>query len=192
MPSFGQNRKLVAMLVPGKHREREEKMILRLSQKLATKIKAGKLVEHPQDENPYADWSASLFTADRTQYILLTNTESLYSCVTYGRGVTDDNALIARALDAIREFMADDGQQVVYQRFVAPTTATVRFAKSLNRTVTGAVNELTKAAKFLLEDELAPFDVGRFLNKTPMSALGGIDGRKYGKPEGAFARLGIG
>jgi len=32
-------------------------MIIRLSQKLCTKIKAGKLSEIPPDENPYADWS---------------------------------------------------------------------------------------------------------------------------------------
>jgi hypothetical protein len=66
-------------------------MILRLSQKLSTKINAGKLAEMPLDENPYADWSRHLFTADRTQYIILSNTASLYSCVMYGRGVTDDS-----------------------------------------------------------------------------------------------------
>ena len=44
-------------------------MILRLSQKLNMKIKAGKLIEMPLDENPYADLSCHLFTADRTQYI---------------------------------------------------------------------------------------------------------------------------
>jgi hypothetical protein len=60
-------------------------MILRLSQKLNTKIKAGKLSEMPLDENPYADWSCHLFTADHTQYIILSNTASLYSCVMYGR-----------------------------------------------------------------------------------------------------------
>jgi hypothetical protein len=32
-------------------------MILRLSQKLNTKIKAGTLKAMPLDENPYADWS---------------------------------------------------------------------------------------------------------------------------------------
>ncbi|QDT48902.1 hypothetical protein Pan258_29490 [Symmachiella dynata] len=42
-------------------------MIIRLSQKLAKKIKADPLVTVPLDENPYADWSAHLFTADRTQ-----------------------------------------------------------------------------------------------------------------------------
>ena len=54
-------------------------MIIRLSQKLCTKIKAGKLKEIPLDENPYADWSANLFVVDRTQYIILSNTASLYA-----------------------------------------------------------------------------------------------------------------
>ena len=38
-------------------------MIIRLTQKLATKIKAGKLGEMPLGENPFADWSCHLFTA---------------------------------------------------------------------------------------------------------------------------------
>ena len=92
-------------------------MILRLSQKLNTKIKAGKLAETPLDENPYADWSCHLFTADRTQYIILSNTPSLYSCVMYGKGITDDGRFIERALSTIREFMEDDGQAFVYQRY---------------------------------------------------------------------------
>jgi hypothetical protein len=61
-------------------------MILRLSQKLCAKIKASKLAEAPLDENPLADWSCHLFTADRTQFIILCNTPSLYSCVMLGKG----------------------------------------------------------------------------------------------------------
>ena len=83
-------------------------MILRLSQKLNTKIKAGKLSEMPLDGNPYADWSCHLFTADRTQYIILCNTASLYSCVMYGKGITDDSRFVEHALSTIREFMEDD------------------------------------------------------------------------------------
>lgn len=52
-------------------------MILRLSQKLSTKIKTGKLTEMSLDENPYADWSCHLFMAGRTQYILTSNIVSL-------------------------------------------------------------------------------------------------------------------
>ncbi len=65
-------------------------MIFRLSQKLAKKIKAGTLQAMPLDDNPYADWSGHVFTADRTQYIILCNTKALYSCVMYGRGIRDE------------------------------------------------------------------------------------------------------
>lgn len=117
-------------------------MILRLSQKLNTKIKAGKLSEKPLDENPYADWSCQQFTADRTQYIIMSNTASLYSCVMYGKGITDDSRFIERTLSTIREFMEDDGQAFAYQWFIAPSSGTVTFAKALNRSVTGSMNDL--------------------------------------------------
>ena len=92
-------------------------MILRLSQKLNTKIKSGKLSDQALDENPYADWSCHLFTADRTHYIILCNTKSLYSCVMCGKGITDDTRFIERALSTIREFMEESpfaGRQPVF------------------------------------------------------------------------------
>lgn len=164
-------------------------MILRLSQKLNTKIKAGKLSEMPLDENPYADWSCHLFTADRTQYIILTNTPSLYSCVMYGRGIADDGTFISRALDTIRDFTADDGQQFIYRKFIAPSSGSVNFAKALSRSVTGSMNDHIHAAKFMLSDDMAPSEIGYRLNETPMSALVGPDGRKYGYPKEVFKRL---
>ena len=54
------------------------------------------------DENPWADWSAHPFVAGRAQYLLLSNTASLYSTVIYGRGVTTDSHFIERALGGIR------------------------------------------------------------------------------------------
>jgi hypothetical protein len=165
-------------------------MILRLSQKLNTKIKAGKQAEMPLDENPYADWSCHLFTAGRTQYILLSNTASLYSCVMFGKGITDDSRFIERALSTIREFMADDGQAFVYQKFIAPASATVRFAKALNRKVTGSMNELVMAATHSLESgEVAPHDVGFSLNDLRLSAIATKEDRGYGRPKEAFKRL---
>ena len=164
-------------------------MILRLSQKLDTKIKAGKLVEMPLEENPYADWSCHLFTADRAQYMILMNTASPYSCVMYGRGISDDSTSIARALDTIREFTVDDGKQFIYRKSIAPASGTVSFAKALNRSVTGSMNDHIHAAKFMLQDDMAPSDIGYRLNETPMSALKGPDGRKYGYPKEVFKRL---
>ena len=165
-------------------------MILRLSQKLNTKIKAGKVTEKSLDENPYADWSCHLFTADRTQYVIMSNTKSLYSCVMYGKGITDDSRFIERALSTIREFMEDDGQAFAYQRFIAPASGTVSFAKALNRSVTGSVNELIKFAEhWLVEGEISPHDVGFKLNDILLSALATGKSHGYGKPNEAFKRL---
>ena len=165
-------------------------MILRLSQKLNTKIKAGKLGEEALDENPYADWSCHLFTADRTQYIIMSNTKSLYSCVMYGKGITNDSRFIERALSTIREFMEDDGQAFAYQRFIAPTSGTVSFAKALNRSVTGSMNDLIKFAKhWLVEDEISPHDLGFRLNDILLSALATEKSDGYGKPNEAFKAM---
>jgi hypothetical protein len=165
-------------------------MIFRLSQKLNTKIKAGTLPALPLDENPFADWSAHLFLADRTQYILVSNTKSLYSTVMYGKGITDDSSFIERALSNLREFMEDDGQAFVYQRFIAPASAKVRFAKALDRTVTGSMNDLINhATAWLTEEELSPYDVGFRLNDVLLSAIAPSESAKYGRPREVFKAL---
>lgn len=165
-------------------------MIFRLSQPLAKKLKEDTLPSVPLDENPYTDWSAHLFTADRTQYIIVANTRSLYSAVMYGKGITDYSEFIDRAMSNLREFMEADGQSFVYQRFVAPASGSVRFAKALDRSVTGSMNELVKFAKFWLEEgELSPFDIGFNLNDVLLSALGISKFDPYGKPREAFKVL---
>ena len=159
-------------------------MILRLSRKLATKIKAGTLRTLPLDENPFADWSAHLFVVDRTQYLIVSNTPSLYSVVLYGRGTANDSDFIGRSLSAMREFMESDGQEFVYRRFIAPASATVRFSKALDRSVTGSITELVKHATYwLLEGELSPFDVACRLNEIPMSS------QSYRNPREVFKTL---
>src|ERR1700686_4727998 len=144
-------------------------MIFRLSQKLNAKIKAGTLGAVPLHENPFADWSAGLFLVGRTQYILLSNTNSLYSTVLPGKGITDEESFIDCALSSIREFMDADGQEGVYERLVAPVSGSVRFAKALNRSVTGSMNDMTKHAAFwLAEGDILPVEIGSRLKGIPM------------------------
>lgn len=167
----------------------EGRMIFRLSQKLATKIKEGSVPAVPLDDNPLVDWSAQLFLADRTQYVLLSNTQSLYSTVIYGKGITHDGNFIERALSGIREFMEADGQEFAYHRFIVPATDSVRFAKALNRSVTGSMNDMIRHATYwLTEGELSPFEVGFRLNEIPMSALGNT-GSPYGIARKVFKAL---
>jgi len=160
-------------------------MIFRLSHKLAKKLRISSLKPAPADPNPFADWSAHLFTADRAQYVILTNTLSLYSTVIYGRGITDDSQFLDRALSSMREFMVDDGQEFIYRRFITPSSSTVRFAPALNRSVTGSMNDLVDEAQmWLTEGELSPFDTSFKLNEMPMSFL------DYRMPRDAFRLLG--
>jgi uncharacterized protein DUF6933 len=167
-------------------------MIFRLSQKLNIKIKAGPLESLPLDENPFADWSAQSFVADRTQYILLSNTKSLYSLAMFGKGITGDSGFIERALSNIREFMESDGQEFVYHRFIVPATDSVHFAKALDRSVTGSMNDMTKHATYwLAQEDISPFDIGFKLNEIPMSALA-RSGSPYGLPRKAFKALASG
>jgi hypothetical protein len=162
-------------------------MILRLSQKLNAKIKAGTLKPMPMDENPYADWSCHLFTADRTQYILVSNTKSLYSCVFYGKGITNDSVFIERVLSTLREFMDDDELPFLYGRLVAPSSREVSFATALNRSVTGSMNELVQEAIYRLKtEEISPHDVGFHLNDTLLSAIPSRNSKGYGNPRAAF------
>jgi hypothetical protein len=164
-------------------------MIFRLSEKLKDKLKAGTLPALPLHENPLADWSALLFLADRTQYILLSNTQSLYSTVMYGKGITNENDFIERALSNIREFMEEDGQKAAYERFIAPASTSVRFAKALNRSITGSMNDMTKhAAYWLAEGDVSSFEIGSRLKDIPMSALK-HDGSTHGFPRKVFEEL---
>jgi len=162
-------------------------MIFRLTQKLAKKFKLPPLPAQPEALNPFIDWTAHLFRAERYQYIIVTNTASLYSLLMYGRGITDDNDLIKDTLNFMREVMADDGCEFIYRRLIAPHTTTTSLAKATNRHVIGSMNELVLEAKFYLtERQLSPFETSHQINQSPMSYLG------YNSPKEAFRQLKVG
>lgn len=162
----------------------KDQIIIRVSKKLGEKINWYPDQKVSIHKNPYLDWSAHVFRADRTQYILITNTASLYSTVIYGRGITSDTKLLRRFKHSVRETLTEDGFQFIYRRFIAPATGTFVFSKALNQSVTGSMNDLTKNAQiYLTEKELSPFGTGLKLNEMPFSAL------DYSYPREAFQQL---
>ena len=165
-------------------------MIIRLSQKLCTKIKAGTLPVRPMNENLWADWSAHLFEVKRTQYILLSNTSSFYSTVFKGEGLTDERKFINRSLNMLQAFMRVDEQQRAYELGIAPASGKVQFSKAISRVVTGSMNQLvTEATMTLATKTLSPFEVGFGLNETLLSSLGRGQKMEYGQPKEAFQQL---
>lgn len=159
-------------------------MTFRLSNKLAAKLRVSAKDSAPLDTNTFADWSAHVFAAGRVQYILVTNTPSLYSVVMLARGITDDGRFLGAVLSAMREYMSNDGTEVIYRRFIAPAAAKVQFSKALNRSVTGSMNDLVyHATMWLTRGGLSPFDTSFKLNEIPFAAL------HYRNPREVFEAL---
>lgn len=146
-------------------------MIIRLTDKLRRKLKMPQLsLRKNDDNNPFIDWTSHLFTADRTQFIIFSNTFSLYSVVLYGRGIVDENAFIKRSLDALREFMEDDLRGFLYKRRISPHTNRIIFSKTTDRRVLGSLNDMIFQAKVrMIKGNLSPYDVSFELNTIPFS-----------------------
>jgi len=161
-------------------------MIFRLTLKLSKKIGIAPLPALPFDKNrnPLIDWSGHLFTAQRIQYIILTNTVSLYSMVMYGRGITNDKQFTRGVFSSMREFMTIDGNKIIFEKYIEPQDKDIFFSKTVDRRVTGSMNDLVFQAKIhLIEERRSPFDVSFLLNESPMSYL------NYSRPKDELQKL---
>jgi hypothetical protein len=71
-----------------------------------------------------------------------------------------------------------------------PIMGSVQFAKPLDKSTIGSVNELVKVATRILQDEtIAPFDVGTELNQILLSSIATKDDLGYCTPYDAFKRI---
>ena len=159
-------------------------MIVRLTTKLAKKIGARELESLPCDPNPFADWTAHLFTECRRQYILITNTHTLYSVVMRGSGVTSPSDFLAAMRNYLAEYLAYDELGAAFDRLILPAMGAVTYGKTLNRSVTGSMNDLMHLARcYMADGDLSLMDVSTKLNEAPMSFL------EYDSPSAAFRSL---
>jgi hypothetical protein len=78
-------------------------MIIRLSQKLAAKIHETGRADIAPDPDPYADWHAHLLTFDRAQYIIVVNSQSLFTFFLHGRGIANDQRFSKAVLQTLHD-----------------------------------------------------------------------------------------
>ena len=165
-------------------------MIFRLSQALNARVKTGPLEVLALHENPLLDWSAHEFPVGRSRFILVSNTVSLLSAVVSAKGVTSETSFRDRAFDGIRACLTALGHEPLARTLIADDAGPVRYAKALNRSVSGSMNELVKCAEFCMSGgELTLPEVGDRLNDTLLSALAAGGSHGYGKPTDAFGVL---
>ncbi len=160
-------------------------MIIRLTKKLAKKIHSTDALNTLElDKNPYLDWSANLFRVGRTQYIIVTNTVSLFSFIMYGRGITDNGSFISTFHATLEQFLKDTGNESIYQKYLEPDISPIMFAKSLNKAVTGSMNEFVFEAKTDMGIfNLSPHEMSLRLIETPKTLL------KYNYPKEVFKSI---
>ncbi|MBI9047318.1 MAG: hypothetical protein JEZ06_22715 [Anaerolineaceae bacterium] len=140
-------------------------MILRYSANLARKLKEFPNKSVPLDPNPYLDWTAHLFTAERTQVIIVANTVSFYCTVMYGRGMTSFSEFMRYWPGFLRDTMKYDGLQMIYDRIIGPAMGNFTISKPLNSSVTASINHFVEGAQVsLICQELSPMEVAIKLN----------------------------
>ncbi len=162
-------------------------MILRLPQTLNARLGGGTLAASALHANPLLDWSVRAFAAGKKEYVLLSNTRSLYSVVLDGVARETSGRFAGRVAGAVLAILETAGQLAVVGSDLAPES--VRFAKAVDRSVTGSMNELVAYAERMLADgDLSVPEVGVRLNNLLLSAAAG-EGEKYGTPRAAFAAL---
>ena len=159
-------------------------MLIRFTQKLSKKLKIGSLAEHKDCPGPFLEWYANLFTAERTQYILITEAKSLLSVVVYGRGITDDNKFLKHWLDTTREYLLITGKQFIFDRIIGPQTGSFIYAKTASKSILGSMNDMVSMSKFMLPTrDMSPLDLSQMINETPFKTI------EYQRPLDAFDKL---
>ncbi len=164
-------------------------MLLRPSQKLSVKLKSGSLATLPSHVNPFADWSANGFTVQRMHYMLVSNTASLYSVFMRGKGIANANCFLEQFQHELQAVMEADGLLAIYSQQIQPHLGTVQFAKALNRSVTGSMNDIIRCTRYSIEaQDEGLIEVSRSLNEMPLSMLK-HEGRDYGQPKSVMIAL---
>jgi hypothetical protein len=148
-------------------------MIVRLSKKLSTKIHEPDLPAILPDSHPYLDWHAHLFICNRAQYIMVTNSTSLFSVFMHGAGVTDSGKFLDRFNDTLKDVLHGIGADPIFQKIIVPGMKGVRFAKAQDKRIISSMNDNIGFAKEVLIDENpSPYDLTFRVNENIHSSTG--------------------
>lgn len=147
-------------------------MVLRLTKKLADKLKIKSLPEYDDKVSAFDEWYGHLFTAGRTQYMLFTNAYSLYSTLLPGKGINNIKSFFEMAVYCLSEVLKEEECENMIGRFITNKIEIIDVCKTNNRGILGSMNDMIAHSKFyLLEYKLTPIEISKRLNEMPYSYL---------------------
>ena len=147
-------------------------MVLRLTRKLADKLKIRSLPECDEEGFVIDEWYGHIFIADRTQYMLFTNAYSLYSVLFPGKGINDINTFFETATQSLSDTLRKDGFEIMVGRFFTDKIEIIDVCKTNNRGILGSMNDMIAHSKFYFSDyKMTPSEISRRLNEMPYGYL---------------------
>ncbi len=161
-------------------------MVLRLTRKLADKIKIKSLPEYNDKVSAFDEWYGHLFIAERAQYILFTNAYSLYSVLFTGKGLNDIKTFFGTAGYCLSKRLENDGFENMVGRFITNKIEIIDVCKTNNRGILGSMNDMVAHSKFYLTHYQMPLiEISRRLNEMPYSYL------KYNSPSNMIKEMSL-
>ena len=147
-------------------------MVLRLTRKLANKLKIKSLSEYDDKVSAFDEWYGHMFIAERAQYMLFTNAYSLYSVLFPGKGISDIKIFFETAVYCFSESLKKDGFEKMVGRFITDKIEMIDVCKTNNRGILGSMNDMVAHCKFYLTKyQMSPLEISRKLNEMPYSYL---------------------
>jgi hypothetical protein len=160
-------------------------MVLRLTRKLADKIKIKSLPEYDEG-SVIEEWYGHMFIADRIQYMLFTNAFSLYSVLFPGKGINDIKTFFETATHNLSETLKKDGFEIMVGRFITDKIEIIDICKTNNPGILGSMNDMISHSKFYFSDyQMTPSEISRRLNEMPYSYL------KYKNPSEVIKEMSL-
>jgi len=132
-------------------------MHLHLTKKLARKLHVAELPEPAATHGGLTCWYSNVFSAYRRQYIIATNSDSLFSVVFFGTGITSYQKYVTKFQQMLPAYLQRLGLDLRYEAAVGPKTQPT-FWKTANRSVLSSMNNNVTVCKWLLDKADYPPD----------------------------------
>lgn len=147
-------------------------MIFRLTRKLSAKLEVAPAPSLPSAENPLLDWTAHLFMAGHRQYIIVTNTATLYSCVIPGGRCRSVSVFMGNFAQGFADVLERDGLGPLPDFVFDCLQEKSVFCRASDRRVLGSINDLVFGVKVYITEAGLPLqEVSHRLNQTPMKLI---------------------
>ncbi len=136
----------------------------RLTTKLFRKIKEKPNTDIGDLEGQLKSWHSTLFMSGRYQYILFSNSTTLYSFMVSGRGITNKNTYFEAFLQNLKYQLTNDFLFGFYDRLIPNKSEEIDFLKTKNKSILGSIGDFVQLIKYDITDKNADIlDAASFL-----------------------------